>query len=126
MLPLPEDLKHHFHHPAHVGPPKGGYEYEGEARHPACGDHVVIYLAVFEKRVREVGFKAMGCPASMAIAAAAVDLLPGMVKDRSLPDAMVDAYEGLHGPPLDLHRHGLHLVARAVKNAVAVAPANEN
>ena len=117
MSRLPEHLQPHFHEPRHVGPPEGGYDLRGEARHPVCGDHLVVYLAVRDGLVAEAGFKAMGCPASMAIAAAATELLHGLPAD-GLSAALGARYTDLHGDLPAAHGHALRLVERAVDAAV--------
>ena len=62
MARLPDALAAHFHADRHVGPPPDRHPDarlgRGEARHPACGDHVVVWLALREGRVDAAGFKA--------------------------------------------------------------------
>ena len=54
----------------HVGPP-APHARRGEARNPACGDIVVLWLELERGLVKAAGFKAQGCPAAMATAAGA-------------------------------------------------------
>lgn len=115
MPRLPEHLRPHFDEPARVGPP-AGHDRRGEARNAACGDHLVVYLDTRDGRVADAGFKAMGCPAFMAIAAATTDLLPGLAADATLPSAAVDAYRARHGAPAPVHRHALALVETALSS----------
>ena len=110
MPRLPEHLQEHFDAPRRVGPPSGGHGLRGESRNPACGDHLVLFLDVQDGVVREAGFKAMGCPAFMAIAAAATDLLPGLPADGDLPTRVSAAYRARYGEPARMHRHALALV----------------
>ncbi len=119
MARLPPPLDDHFHRPRHVGAPAGGFDLRGEARHPVCGDHLVLFLSVREGFVVEAGFKAMGCPASMAVASAATELLAGMPSE-GLSGAIAARYVATHGELPSVHGHALKLVERAL---VAARPA---
>lgn len=114
MRRLPDHLQVHFDAPGRVGPP-AEHDRRGEARNPACGDHVVLYLDTGDGVVRDAGFKAMGCPACLAITAAATDLLPGMSAEAGLPSRAADAYRDRYGAPAVAHRHALALVVTALE-----------
>lgn len=117
---LPLALRRAFESARHVGPPAGA-DRRGEARNEACGDVVVIWLATVEdgeaRQVRAAGFKAQGCPAAMATAAAACDVLPGLRVDASLPEELARRFEAFFGAPKAAHRHALALVAEALRSA---------
>lgn len=127
MQHFPGHLKQHFESPERVGEPEGGAELKGEAVNAACGDRLVVYLRcerVAEdgalRRVQAAGFRAQGCPASMATASAACSVLEGLVVDRGLPEILTQAFEARFGAPLPAHRHALTLFAEALR---AVRPA---
>jgi NifU-like protein involved in Fe-S cluster formation len=117
---LPLALRRAFEAARHVGPPAGA-DRRGEARNEACGDIVVIWLATEAegelRRVRAAGFKAQGCPAAMATAAAACDVLPGLRVEATLPEDLARRFEAHFGAPKAAHRHALALVAQAVRSA---------
>lgn len=106
----------------HVGPPPGGPARRGEARNAACGDVVVLWLAVEGQPavVRAAGFKAQGCPAAMAAAAGACEVLPGLAADGTLPAALRARFLERFGQPRVAHGHALALVVEALG---AIAPA---
>jgi NifU-like protein involved in Fe-S cluster formation len=118
MRDFPEALRAHFDAPHHVGEPPGGADLRGEARNPACGDHLVIYLALADGRVKGAGFRAQGCPAAMATASAACELLEGLPADGSLPEALEPLFAERFGAPRAAHRHALLLSVSAVRDAV--------
>ncbi len=120
MPRLPDYLQVHFDAPGRVGPPATGFDRRGEARNPACGDHLVLFVHTDDGFVREAGFKAMGCPAFMAIAAAATELLPGLAADAALPDRAARAYRERYGELAPMHRHALALVEASL---ASLAPA---
>lgn len=113
---LPTALRECLLGTRHVGPPPGGAARRGEARNAACGDVVVLWLAVEGEPavVRAAGFKAQGCPAAMAAAAGACEVLPGLAADDTLAQALAAAFVGRFGPPRAAHGHALALVVEAV------------
>ena len=117
---LPPALRDAFDAARHVGPPPGA-DRRGEARNEACGDVVVLWLATAaegEARVvRAAGFKAQGCPAAMATAAAACEVLPGLRADASLAEGLSRGFEARFGIPRAAHRHALALVVEALRTA---------
>ncbi|MEZ5967315.1 MAG: iron-sulfur cluster assembly scaffold protein [Planctomycetota bacterium] len=55
----------------------------GRAEHPVCGDEVEVYLRLDGDVVTEFAWRARGCPACVAVAAAA----HGVVAGATLADA---------------------------------------
>jgi NifU-like protein involved in Fe-S cluster formation len=102
-----------------VGPPPGGPSRRGEARNAACGDVVVLWLAVEGEPavVRAAGFKAQGCPAAMAAAAGACEVLPGLRADGGLAQALRTRFVDRFGEPRAAHGHALALVVEAAEAA---------
>ncbi len=117
MSRLPAPLHEHFHSDLHVGPPEGGHDRQGEARHPACGDVLVLYLATAEGRIEAAGYKAQGCPAAMGTAAAACAVLSGLADDDELPAALRSRFIEVYGEPAAAHGHALGLVVTALSAA---------
>ena len=113
---LPPALRDHFDRPRNVGAPAGA-QRRGEARNEACGDVVVVWLRVAGPVVDAAGFKAQGCPAALAMASAACDLLAGMQADGTLPERLRQAHAAAFGVPAAAHRHALALVVEAAGRA---------
>lgn len=116
---FPEHLKQHFERPGRIGEPEGGADRVGEARNPACGDHLVVYLRCEPgpggvERVAAAGFRAQGCPAAMATASAACSVIAGLAADGSLPRALAARFEERFGAPAPAHRHALALFSEAL------------
>jgi len=117
--PLPASLREVFDASRHVGAPVGA-QRRGEARNEACGDVVVIWLRVgdgAEPLVEAAGFKAQGCPAAMAAAAGACEVLAGLRVDAQLGEQLAAAFSERFGAPRAAHRHALALVCEAAGGA---------
>jgi NifU-like protein involved in Fe-S cluster formation len=117
--PLPASLREVFDASRHVGAPEGA-QRRGEARNEACGDVVVIWLRVGAGEapvVEAAGFKAQGCPAAMAAAAGACEVLVGLRADARVAERLAAAFSAKFGPPRAAHRHALALVCEAVNEA---------
>jgi len=117
--PLPASLREVFDASRHVGAPAGA-QRRGEARNEACGDVVVIWLRVGagdSPVIEAAGFKAQGCPAAMAAAAGACEVLAGLRADGRLGDQLAAAFSARFGAPRAAHRHALALVCEAASGA---------
>ncbi len=85
-----------------------GATHRAEGENPVCGDTVRIELRVVDSIVRECRFRASGCPAAIASAAALCALCKGKPLTECLAMdhlRIVDHLEGLpshksHGPEL--------------------------
>ncbi|HEX5011424.1 MAG TPA: iron-sulfur cluster assembly scaffold protein [Planctomycetota bacterium] len=120
--PLPASLLAVFDASRHVGAPPGA-QRRGEARNEACGDVVVIWLRVGAGEagaqvVEAAGFKAQGCPAAMAAAAGACELLEGLRADAGLGESLGASFRARFGEPRAVHRHALALVCEAVRRTL--------
>jgi tRNA-specific 2-thiouridylase len=71
-----ERFEDHLRHPRGRGREVAG-AFHGAAGGAACGDLVRISVAVEGERVREAGFEASGCGATIAAASAAIELVEG-------------------------------------------------
>ena len=117
--PLPASLRAVFDASRHVGAPAGA-QRRGEARNEACGDVVVIWLKVGAgdaPRIEAAGFKAQGCPAALAAAAGACEVLAGLPADAGLGEALRAAFTARFGEPRAAHRHALALACAAAGGA---------
>lgn len=88
----------------------------GRAEHPVCGDEVEVDLACDAGRIQALAWRARGCPATYAVAAAAHEALVGWVlagaQDR-LRQAL--AQRGDLGPA---ERHAEAMFVRAFEAAL--------
>ena len=87
----------------------------GTAEHPICGDVLELDCRVSDGRLVDLAWRATGCPATVAVAAAAF-ALRGQPIDQvevSLRQRL-DALGGLHAT----ERHALALFLRAFDQAV--------
>ncbi len=116
MPPLPPAATAHITAPVGAGGVADPDAY-GEAGGAECGDLVRIELSVHDGVIREIGFRANGCPAATAAASAACARLAGAPVDAalSLTPAALDAALGGLRPA---HRHGPDLVVEAVARAL--------
>ncbi|MGQ0552468.1 MAG: iron-sulfur cluster assembly scaffold protein [Planctomycetota bacterium] len=119
MQNFPAALRAHFEAPRHVGEPVGGAQARGEARHPGCGDHAVLFLGLAEGRITSAGFKARGCPLSLAAGSAYCELLPGQVVEQSLPEAIAQRFEAEFGQLGAARRHVVSLWTSALRAALS-------
>ena len=117
MSRLPDALLQHLREPRHVGEAPGGETHRGEARNAACRDLLVFSLRVADGRVAAAGFKAHGCPATLGMASAATELLPGLAWDKQVAAAARVRFVEAYGEPAVMHRHALSLVTEALAAA---------
>ena len=88
----------------------------GSAEHPICGDRVQLSVQMAPGLVRAVRWRASGCPASMAIAALAAEvLLDVAVLDL---DATLRQAIGKHGGLARHEHHAESMVLRALHEAI--------
>jgi NifU-like protein involved in Fe-S cluster formation len=88
----------------------------GHAEHPVCGDRVEVSVRVAAARVEALAWRALGCPASVAVAAAAHAALVG----QPVAEAAVRLRQRLDGlGGLAPHeRHAEQMFLRAFRAAV--------
>lgn len=87
----------------------------GSASHPVCGDEVEVFLRVQRDTVTDFAWRARGCPACVAVAAAAKQALVG----ARLADAsarLAQHVQGLGGLGTT-ERHALKLLDDALRSA---------
>ena len=93
----------------------------GEAEHPICGDIVEVDCRLAEGRVNELAWRAQGCPATLAVAAAASQALLGR-RAQDAPGLLSRRLRDLGGLDPD-ERHAERLFLSALSRAVADATA---
>lgn len=101
-----------------VGECVGAGARHGVAEHPVCGDQVQLSVRVDGGRLCDVRWRAAGCPASMAVAALAAEVLVDVAigDAASALRAAVVARGGLE----TAERHAEALVLRALAQATGV------
>ncbi len=88
----------------------------GRAEHPVCGDVVALEVRLVQGRVEDLAWRASGCPACMAVSAAAFKALRGFSAAEAAK-RLHDHLEELGGlKPFE--RHAENLVVRAFREAV--------
>lgn len=87
----------------------------GSAEHPVCGDLVEVDLRCADGRIEELRWRAQGCPATMAVAAAAWPTLRGvpLAEVEATLRARVAALGGLDR----IEQHALGMFLRALRAA---------
>ena len=82
---------------AGVGDLVGPGTAQGVAEHPVCGDRVQLSVRHEGGTIREVRWRAVGCPASMAVAALAAKVLVdvSVAKAAAVLGAAIAAHGGL-------------------------------
>ncbi len=89
----------------------------GSAEHPVCGDVIELDCRIVEGTVRELAWRAEGCPATMAVAAAA----PAAWTDQPLVLAEERMRQRLHelGGLSSTEFHALGVLLRALREAAS-------
>lgn len=93
----------------HLKHPKNKGEMEcpdgvGEARNPACGDTMRLFIRVETDRIVDVKFLTFGCGAAIACSSVATEIIKGKTIEEALmiSDAVIaEAMGGL--PPTKVH-----------------------
>ena len=89
----------------------------GRAEHPICGDVVELQVRLQQGQVEDLAWRASGCVACMAVAAASWQALRGGAV-RKASARLRDHLDGLGGlQPFE--RHAESLVLRAFEQAVS-------
>lgn len=92
----------------------------GRGEHPVCGDEVEVDVAIEGGRVADLRWRAKGCPATYAVAAAAHAALVGkLVVDAA---ACLRAELARLGDLAPTERHAEAMFCRALAQAIAQAP----
>lgn len=87
----------HFHNPRNVGYFEDA-EGVGQVGDPDCGDYLLLFLRIRERRVVEARFLCRGCPAAIACASVTTELVTGRRVDDAwdiTEETIVEALDGL-------------------------------
>ncbi len=99
-----------------VGGLAGDEVSHGRAEHPVCGDVLELECELDGERIVDIGWRAQGCPATMAVAAAARAALRGQ-EVAAAPSRMRARLAELGGLAAT-ESHALSLFLRALREAV--------
>lgn len=88
----------------------------GSASHPVCGDQLEVTVRVHEGRIEAMRWRASACPATLAVAAAAVDAVRGA--DPAALPGVIRARLAALGDLAPHERHAEQLVLRALRSAL--------
>jgi nitrogen fixation protein NifU and related proteins len=105
----------HFHHPRRVGPLEGA-THRGTAGTPGDGPYVVIWLRVEGDHITKAAYQTYGCPAAIASASMAVELIEGQTIGEALTLSEGALTKALDGLP-EGKDHCPRLAVRAVQAA---------
>ena len=106
----------HLAHPRNIGEledPDG----VAEAKNPACGDTMRLFIKVQEERIVDARFLTFGCGPAIAASSIATEMLKGKTIEESLKisnQVVSDALGGL--PPTKIHC--AHLAEKAIQAVV--------
>lgn len=139
MSRLPDSLRAALEHTTRVGEPPGGAHARGEARNEACGDVVVVWLqwegedgeattrdagaadgersGPPPRRVARAGFKAQGCPATMATLAGLCEVIEGLALEGAWERTLRAEFARRFGESPPAHGHALQLGLQALRAA---------
>lgn len=88
----------------------------GAASHPVCGDQLEVTVRLQAGRIEAMRWRASACPATLAVAAAAVDAVRGA--DAATLPAVVRARLAALGDLAPHERHAEQLLLRALRSAM--------
>lgn len=110
----------HFHSPRRVGPLVGA-THRGTAGVPGEGPYVILWLKVERERIVAAAYQSHGCPAAMASASMAAQLIEGQRVDtaaRVTPEQIVSELGGLPEGKEHCPRLAAQAIGAAIKTSV--------
>jgi nitrogen fixation NifU-like protein len=113
-----KEVMEHFQNPHHQGEP-ASWDAVGKVGNPVCGDVMYIYIKVENNRIKDIGWKTMGCAAAIATSSMITELALGKTLDEAMLITRQDVAGALGGlPPIKMHcsnlaADGLH---KAIEN----------
>lgn len=108
----------HFQNPRNQGEPEK-WDAVGKVGNPICGDVMYIYIKVKDDRIKDIGWRTMGCAAAIATSSMITELAKGKTLDEAMEITRKEVAEALEGlPPIKMHcsnlaADGLH---KAIEN----------
>ena len=85
---------------------------------PTCGDILEIYLKVKDKKVTNIGFETLGCPAAISTSSVVTDLAKGKTILQAKKITNTQVAKKLGGLP-KIKMHCSHLAVEALQKAIA-------
>lgn len=105
---------------ANLAPGAGALEgpdvFCGSASHPVCGDQLEVTVRMQGGRIDAMRWRASACPATLAVAAAAVDVVAGA--DAASLQGVIRARLAALGDLAPHERHAEQLLLRALRSAM--------
>lgn len=111
-----KEVMEHFKNPKNVGEIKDA-DGIGKVGNPVCGDVMWVYIKVENNRIKEIGFKTMGCVAAIATSSMITELAKGKTLEEAKKITRDDVAEELGGLPA-IKMHCSNLAADALRNAI--------
>ncbi len=111
-----EKVLDHFRNPRNMGKmdnPDG----IGKVGNPKCGDVMVIYIKVKDKKIFDIKFQTFGCTAAIASSSITTELIKGKTLDEALKLTRNDIARELGGLPA-IKIHCSLLATDALKAAI--------
>jgi len=107
----------HFQNPRNQGEPPE-WDAVGKVGNPICGDVMHIYIKVADNRIKDIGWKTMGCAAAIATSSMITELAKGKTLEEAAAITRDDVAEALEGlPPIKMHCS--NLAADGLRKAIA-------
>jgi len=98
-----KEVMEHFQNPRHQGEP-ASWDAVGKVGNPICGDVMFIYIKVENNRIKDIGWKTMGCAAAIATSSMITELALGKTLDEAMKITRQDVAGALGGlPPIKMH-----------------------
>jgi nitrogen fixation NifU-like protein len=93
-----ENILEHYKHPRNKGKLDRA-DIESEGSNPACGDELILYVKLEDRRVKGVAFDGKGCAISQASASMLTEKIKGMTL-KELKKLNNDDIFGMLGVPI--------------------------
>jgi nitrogen fixation protein NifU and related proteins len=111
-----EKVLDHFRNPRNMGKMENP-DGVGKVGNPTCGDVMVIYIKVKDKKISDIKFQTFGCTAAVASSSIATELVKDKTLDEALKLTRNDVANELGGLPA-VKMHCSNLAADALKAAI--------
>lgn len=111
-----DKVMEHFTNPRNIGEiedPDG----LGEVGNPVCGDVMKITIRVEDDRIKDIGFKTLGCAAAIATSSITTEMAKGKTLDEAMKITREKVAEELGGLPKN-KMHCSNLAAEGLHKAI--------
>ena len=121
-LEYSDKVRKYFLHPKNMGEIKDANGI-GKIGNEICGDVMVIYIKVENKKgkeiIKDIKFKAFGCAAAIATSSMITELAKGKTIEEANKIGLRDVAESLGGLP-NIKMHCSSMAEKALKKAIEV------